>query len=1340
MAGCGRRRLLAPVWPSLPRDFRHLVLVLLLLLCVALAAAASASAASCPGTATVGTAPDGTLLVCPGEGSSVHVGGGLSAAVAAAHTTSTRLDALIWNPLSNPQAIPTHAASYFAAFEIDGAHYLATTNLYNGTTYRIRSYIYKYDSKLGTFDIANPFQAPLMDGATDVEHFELGGEHFLAYACMLTDTGFDATNFIFKFDRASNKFDFNNPWQTFPSKGANHIRHVILGGKHHLALTRVSSPNVIASLSIFRFNETSGRFDTAAPWESRIEPYIHSLEIFSIGGEVFLLAIYLRDPSTNSLQSGSLLFKYDAQADSFHLNQPIQRIPTLVPASARHFEINGVHHLALSSFQSDAETFASQSPIFEFDPDTGLFILDEPVQFIDVSAGRHFEHFTVNGDHFLAVANMRSSIDDFSTESFIYKFDFTTNKFDTSAPFAALTTLGAHSWSSFVIGDTHFLALSCARTNSSFSTDSFLFRSSLKATLFQAPGTQTALTALHKQLDTQAHVLDDVATQAAAQQTGLASLEALMWNPIGSPQLIPTDGAFDFEYFQIQDAHFLAVASFEPANATIAYVYIYKFDPSTGRFDTAQPFQRLATFPTTDLEAFDIDGKHFLAVACVRSATGVLEAPSPIFVFDEVLGQFDPIPQQTITTFGAFAWKHFQIDGEHFLAVANLGQSTSGVFISYVYKKLPDGGSKLLFDSKSPFFEIEISFAQDVEFFSIGTAHFLAFASRQNSTTGDERGSRIFVFDNVTQSFDANNPLQVLPSGIRDLEFFVIDDESFLALAIDHPDATDPASFTSLILKFDENVGQFDLHAPFQQIVTPSIRDWEHFQVGENHYLAAARMQNGESLSALSLILKYDQPTRAFNTLQPFQSVPTQGASACHAFSIGSSFFLAIANRNSDDRGFFIDSFLFQTALPSAAQPSSETPFVFNVTLMQELQDALSATQARERALATKTSELEAEIARIKARLWNPLESVEIIPVDGASGLEYFEIGNEAFAAVASFKVNDSYSVPSSIFQLDVAAGKLVQPPVQTFVAPGSRGSKHFVIDGIHHLVFSSSYHGEKMVVDVSILRFNDESRQFTVHQNITLSSVFDVEYFQIGTEHFLGFAEFLYGKDYRYHSSIFKYDPDTDEFVSSHNISSIGAVDLEHFVIDGTHFLGVSHFKDDVNYTLLSNLYEWNPISRDFDLFQTFPTIGGSSMTHFKMAGEHFLAVANFRGSELKPLDSIIYKFDRGKNEFVPWQTIRTEGCRKFDYFEMGGISYLTMVSRANEEGVATTSYIYRYNTRFGRFDTIKPWQAVDGQTTMALKPFSAGDFFFLAFINVWDDRNLPADSFLFSTEALRS
>ena len=97
--------------------------------------------------------------------------------------------------------------------------------------------------------------------------------------------------------------------------------------------------------------------------------------------------------------------------------------------------------------------------------------------------------------------------------------------------------------------------------------------------------------------------------------------------------------------------------------------------------------------------------------------------------------------------------------------------------------------------------------------------------------------------------------------------------------------------------------------------------------------------------------------------------------------------------------------------------------------------------------------------------------------------------------------------------------------------------------------------------------------------------------------------------------------------------------------------------------------------------LFQSIPTMGASDWEFFSIGGDSYLAVANHNNISTPAVNSQIFKYDTGSKAFVLFQSIPTIGATSWKFFTIRNQSYLA-VSNQNNGGVYTlNSQIFRFS-----------------------------------------------------------
>ncbi|MCU1663640.1 MAG: hypothetical protein QOI36_6288 [Pseudonocardiales bacterium] len=144
---------------------------------------------------------------------------------------------------------------------------------------------------------------------------------------------------------------------------------------------------------------------------------------------------------------------------------------------------------------------------------------------------------------------------------------------------------------------------------------------------------------------------------------------------------------------------------------------------------------------------------------------------------------------------------------------------------------------------------------------------------------------------------DRYEKFQTLPvPGGEDAEFFRIGDRAFLATASIRR-GRGPYEFATESTVYSWTGSGFE---PFQAVAGFAAKQWRHFTVADQHFLALAQ---GVALPATESV---NQPSRIFRwdgeAFRPFQDIPSQWAYNWHAFSLDGHDFLAHADHVTPSR------------------------------------------------------------------------------------------------------------------------------------------------------------------------------------------------------------------------------------------------------------------------------------------------------------------------------------------------------------------------------------------------------------------------------------------------------
>ncbi|XP_040055648.2 thrombospondin-type laminin G domain and EAR repeat-containing protein isoform X1 [Gasterosteus aculeatus] len=148
-------------------------------------------------------------------------------------------------------------------------------------------------------------------------------------------------------------------------------------------------------------------------------------------------------------------------------------------------------------------------------------------------------------------------------------------------------------------------------------------------------------------------------------------------------QMLPTSGAYDWEFFTVGPYHFLVVANaFDGVTTSVdSVIYVWV----SGSF---QVFQAIKTFCATDWEMFQIGNRVFLVVANGHRLNG--NGPSQ-YAINSTIYELDMNGQvfvrfQDIVTYSAVDWEFFSLGEEYFMIVANSFNGESYSLNSILYR------------------------------------------------------------------------------------------------------------------------------------------------------------------------------------------------------------------------------------------------------------------------------------------------------------------------------------------------------------------------------------------------------------------------------------------------------------------------------------------------------------------------------------------------------------------------------------------------------------------------------------------------------------------------------
>lgn len=351
----------------------------------------------------------------------------------------------------------------------------------------------------------------------------------------------------------------------------------------------------------------------------------------------------------------------------------------------KYFEISGVgSFLAVATHQEpDSNNAPVNSAIYKWDGTRWIFY-----QNIETFEAQAIDFLVATGTPLLIVANMAGR------RSPVYRWNYTTKKFQLHQN---IPSSQARDVAAFEIAGVQYVAIANhARTSggsAEFNINSVVYKwTQNKFVEYQQIPTKGALDIEHFKIQQYdllavANVFDGTTTEVDSVIYYLDPNTKLF----RSLQSIPTFGATDWEYLEVNGDYYLVVANTvkvrrQTATPTPAprlphlhsdddkevHSIIYKLDISTIQF---KPYQEIATANASDWETFTIGCDHYLIVSN-SNVKSDKQTTSIVYKY-QGLEQFVPI--HTIRMQGAVSWEHYSQDNEQYLTCASSTQGDSKV-------------------------------------------------------------------------------------------------------------------------------------------------------------------------------------------------------------------------------------------------------------------------------------------------------------------------------------------------------------------------------------------------------------------------------------------------------------------------------------------------------------------------------------------------------------------------------------------------------------------------------------------------------------------------------------
>ncbi|KAM9710655.1 thrombospondin-type laminin G domain and EAR repeat-containing protein-like [Menidia menidia] len=279
------------------------------------------------------------------------------------------------------------------------------------------------------------------------------------------------------------------------------------------------------------------------------------------------------------------------------------------------------------------------------------------------------------------------------------------------------------------------------------------------------------------------------------------------------------------------------------------------------------------------------------------------------------------------------------------------------------------------------------------------------------------------------------------------------------------------------------------------------------------------------------------------------------------------------------------------------------------------------------------------------------------ISTQGARAWKSFSIQHQVFLVVA--EVGGAEPERSAIFRWHRRRRRFAL--FQTLQTHAAQDWEFFRIHNNSFLVVANHRQGSRHNIDSVIYRWNPHSQLFELNQTLPTLGAYDWEFFEVGPFHFLAVANTFDGRSTVLSSTVYVWQD--GRFRTFQNITTVGATDWEFFQIGGRFFLAVANSQQvSVGrslYSLNSTVYELHAGAQAFLRFQDIPTHSALDWEFFTVGEQNFLVVANSHDGSSYSLNSVVYRW-QGYEGFVPVHVLPTFGCRDWEHFRTPQGSFL--------------------------------------------------------------------------------
>ena len=250
-----------------------------------------------------------------------------------------------WDTLSSKfnttpyQTFATVGARNWKFFTIGSDNYIAISN-FGSAGVNTNSQIYKWNTTTKQFDF---YQNIVTNAATNCEHFTIGTDHYLAISFLFISGGSESTNSkVYKWNTTTKQF---NLFQNISTVGAYDSEYFQIGSDHYLAFAHFKNGgNYSQTSKIYKWNGTQ-----FAEFQSITTYGAVDWEFFSIGSNYYLALANENDNA--SLTINSKIYKFNSNTNQF---EEFKLITTSGATNFKYFQIGISNYLAVANSRNSS--------------------------------------------------------------------------------------------------------------------------------------------------------------------------------------------------------------------------------------------------------------------------------------------------------------------------------------------------------------------------------------------------------------------------------------------------------------------------------------------------------------------------------------------------------------------------------------------------------------------------------------------------------------------------------------------------------------------------------------------------------------------------------------------------------------------------------------------------------------------------------------------------------------------------------------------------------------------------------------------------------------------------